>query len=82
MRGASERDSRRTWLLAIGQGLRVEYAANEEPVPECLAALLNQVEMPQDHAVIASEVPRPKPRQRSASAGLASGLPSRASSRA
>jgi hypothetical protein len=28
------------WLLAIGQRLRAEYAALEEPVPERLAALV------------------------------------------
>ncbi len=34
------------WLLTIGQQLRAEYPAVEEPVPERLAALLEQVEKP------------------------------------
>jgi hypothetical protein len=33
----------RKWLLAIGQGLRAEYVAVEEPVPEPLAALFKQL---------------------------------------
>jgi hypothetical protein len=32
------------WLLAIGQQLRAEYPAVEGPLPERLAALLQQVE--------------------------------------
>jgi hypothetical protein len=36
------------WLLAIGQQLRAEYPAVEEPLPERIGALLEQVErMPQ-----------------------------------
>jgi hypothetical protein len=38
----------KTWLLAIGQRLRAEYAALEEPLPERLAALLAQLERQQN----------------------------------
>jgi hypothetical protein len=51
MRKASERNPRTPWVLAIGQALRAEYAAQEEPVPERLATLLDQIEMPEDHGV-------------------------------
>ena len=32
------------WLLEIGQRLRVEFSVVEQPMPECLAALLKQLE--------------------------------------
>ena len=48
MRASERRDvlAGAKWLLAIGQRLRAEYPAVEEPVPERLAGLLRQVEMP------------------------------------
>jgi hypothetical protein len=49
MLGQSERRdilARRPWLLAIGQWLRAEYSAAEQPVPERLAALIAQLEGP------------------------------------
>ncbi len=48
MRASERRDllAGRKCLLAIGQQLRAEYPAVEEPVPERLAALLHKVEMP------------------------------------
>jgi hypothetical protein len=44
--GQSERRgilARRPWLLAIGQGLRAEYNAANQPVPERLVALLKEL---------------------------------------
>jgi hypothetical protein len=44
--GRSERRgilARRPWLLAIGQWLRAEYNAANQPVPEHLAALLKEL---------------------------------------
>jgi hypothetical protein len=38
----------RAWLLAIGRRLRVEYDAIAEPVPPRLAALVKQLETPED----------------------------------
>jgi hypothetical protein len=35
--------ARRPWLQAIGQWLRAEYNAVEQPVPERLAALLKEL---------------------------------------
>jgi hypothetical protein len=35
---------RTAWLLKIGQRLRAEYAAVEQPVPERLAALIKELE--------------------------------------
>ena len=49
MPGQSERCdilARRPWLLAIGQWLRTEQNAVEQPVPERLAALLKELEEP------------------------------------
>jgi hypothetical protein len=37
---------RREWLLAIGQGLRAEYAGVEQPTPKGLTALIKQLEEP------------------------------------
>jgi anti-sigma factor NepR-like protein len=36
----------RSWLLEIGNRLRAEYAASQEPVPERLAKLIAQLEAP------------------------------------
>jgi hypothetical protein len=44
--GQSERRgilARRPWLLAIGQRLRAEYNAANQPVPERLVALLKEL---------------------------------------
>jgi hypothetical protein len=38
--------SRKAWLLAIGQRLRAEYAALGDPIPDRLAALVAQLEGP------------------------------------
>jgi hypothetical protein len=37
---------RRELLLAIGKGLRAEYAGAEQPVPKSLTALIKQLEEP------------------------------------
>jgi hypothetical protein len=36
----------KSWLLEIGNRLRAEYAAAEEPVPERLTKLITQLEAP------------------------------------
>jgi hypothetical protein len=48
MSGRSEflPQDRRAWLLAIGQRLRAEYSAIAQPVPQRLAALLDELERP------------------------------------
>jgi anti-sigma factor NepR-like protein len=38
--------NQRSWLLEIGNRLRAEYAAAEEPVPDRLAKLIAQLETP------------------------------------
>jgi hypothetical protein len=38
--------NRKSWLLEIGNRLRAEYAAAEEPVPDRLAKLIAQLEAP------------------------------------
>jgi hypothetical protein len=58
MRGSIERRPQRAWVRAIGEGLRAEYAATDEPVPERLAALLHRIDVQTDDAVVASEVHR------------------------
>jgi len=42
--------SRKAWLLAIGQRLRAEYAALRDPIPDRLAALVARLESPAEPA--------------------------------